>query len=156
MYKKASKIKRLVAFFLLFTFSFSLFAENQGGSPTVKIEGYKEGEKNPSWLKNLRRAEIVSLGSLPFTTLSTTFAFSLYKGMNNGFKDGLPNPLEKDKSGFSKEEQKGIFFTSLGISLIIGLTDYIVSSVKDKQTEKQQAQESDELNKAVILEVVEE
>ena len=147
-----SKFSRFWAFWVVFTFSFSLFANE----PSVKIDEYREGKAQPSWLKNLRRSEIVTLGSLPFTTMSTTFAYSLFKGMRNNFADGIPNPLEKDKSGFSKEEQKGIFLTSLGISLIIGLTDYIVSSVKDKQTEKQQAQESDELNKAVILEVVEE
>ena len=75
------KIRRFFAVLLIFTFSFSLFA-NQ---PTVKIDEYREGGETPSWLKNLRRSEIVTLGSLPFTTLSTTFAYSLYKGMKTRF-----------------------------------------------------------------------
>lgn len=147
------KIRRFVALLLLFTVSFSLFAND--GKPNVNIEGYKEGEQLPSWLNNLRRAEILSLGSLPFTTLSVTFGYSIFKGLGNGFENGIPNPLEKDKSGFSTDEQKGVFFTSLGISLIIGITDYIVSTIKDKKSEKQQIIEQEEQNQAVILEVIE-
>ena len=147
------KIRRFLAILLIFTFSFSLFANSL--QPTVKIEGYKEGEKNPSWLKNLRRAEIVSLGSLPFTTLSVSLGYSLFKGFGNGFSNGIPNPLAKDKNGFSTDEQLGIFFTSLGISLLIGVTDYIVSSVKDKKTEKKLNQVKEEQNQSVILEVAE-
>ena len=146
-----SKLRRFFAVLLIFTFSFSLFA-NQ---PTVKIDEYREGGETPSWLKNLRRSEIVTLGSLPFTTLSTTFAYSLYKGMKNGFQDGIPNPLEKDKSGFTTDEQLGIFFTSLSISLLIGVTDFVVSTVKEKKSEKQHILEMEEQNQAVILEVVE-
>ena len=146
------KIRRFLALLLLFAVSFSLFAQTE---PTVKVEGYKKGETTPSWLKNLRRAEIVSLGSLPFTTLSVTLGYSLIKGFGNGFADGVPNPLQKDKSGFSTKEQLGIFFTSIGISLFIGVTDYIVSTIKDKKSEKQQMQAQEEQNQAVILEVIE-
>lgn len=143
-----SKFSRFWAFLMVFTFSFSLFANE----PSVKIDEYREGKAQPSWLKNLRRSEIVTLGSLPFTTMSTTFAYSLFKGMRNNFADGIPNPLEKDKSGFTTEEQYGVFFTSLGISLLIGVTDYVVSVVKDKKTEKKQLQEQIEQDQAVILE----
>ena len=145
-----SKFSRFLAFLLIFTLSFSLFANE----PSVKIDEYREGKETPSWLKNLRRSEIVTLGSLPFTTMSTTFAYSLFKGMKNNFADGIPNPLEKDKSGFTTDEQYGIFFTSLGISLFIGVTDYIVSTIKDKKSEKQQILEQEEQNQAVILEEI--
>ena len=87
--------------------------------------------------------------------MSTTFTYSLIKGMRNGFADGVPNPLEKDKSGFTTEEQFGVFFTSIGLSLFIGITDYVVSIVKDKKSEKQKALEEEEQNQAVILEVLE-
>ena len=62
--------------------------------------------------------------------------------------------MEKDKSGFTTDEQYGIFFTSLGISLLIGVTDYVVSVVKDKKSEKQQIQAQEEQNQAVILEEI--
>ena len=143
-----SKFSRFWAFLVFFTFSFSLFANE----PSVKIDEYREGKAQPSWLKNLRRSEIVTLGSLPFTTLSVSLGYSLFKGFGNGFSNGIPNPLAKDKNGFSTDEQLGIFFTSLGISLLIGVTDYIVSSVKDKKTEKKQLQEQIEQDQAVILE----
>lgn len=146
------KIRRFVALLLLFAVSFSLFAQTE---PTVKVDGYKKGGETPSWLKNLRRSEIVSLGSLPFTTLCVTLGYSLFKGFGNGFSNGIPNPLAKDKNGFSTDEQLGIFFTSLGISLLIGVTDYIVSSVKDKKTEKKLNQAKEEQNQSVILEVAE-
>ena len=146
-----SKFSRFLAFLLIFTLSFSLFANE----PSVKIDEYREGKETPSWLKNLRRSEIVTLGSLPFTTLSVSLGYSLFKGFGNGFSNGIPNPLAKDKNGFSTDEQLGIFFTSLGISLLIGVTDYIVSSVKDKKTEKKLNQAKEEQNQSVILEVAE-
>ena len=92
---------------------------------------------------------------MPFTTLSVSLGYSLFKGFGNGFSNGIPNPLAKDKNGFSTDEQLGIFFTSLGISLLIGVTDYIVSSVKDKKTEKKLNQAKEEQNQSVILEVAE-
>lgn len=150
MYKRA----RLISILLIISMCCSLFGTQPVNTgPTIKIDPYKKESETPSWLKNLRRAEIVSLGSLPFTTLSVSLGYSVIRGLGNGFATGFPNPFAKDKNNFSSDEQLGIFLTSLGISLLIGVTDYIVSSVKDKRNETQQNKEKAEENQAVILEV---
>ena len=154
-----SKKYKILSILLFFTMITSLFGNSldfkvQNNGPTIKIDPYsKNSDETPSWLKNLRRAEIVSLGSLPFTTLSTTLGYSLIKGFSNGFRDGFPNPMAKDKNAFNSNEQLGIFFTSLGISVLIGLIDYGVSTWKDKNEEKQQKVSKEEQDRAVILEV---
>ena len=139
-----SKKYKILSILLFFTMITSLFGNSldfkvQNNGPTIKID--------------LRRAEIVSLGSLPFTTLSTTLGYSLIKGFSNGFRDGFPNPMAKDKNAFNSNEQLGIFFTSLGISVLIGLIDYGVSTWKDKNEERQQKFSKEEQDRAVILEV---
>ena len=48
----------------------------------------------PQWAKDLRRAEIITLGSVPFVTMGVTFSYSLYRyfahGMNSAY---IPNPF---------------------------------------------------------------
>lgn len=100
--------------------------------PTVTIEPYTKDEF-PGWLQDLRRAEIVSLGSLPFVTMGVTFAYSIYRYFVNDMNsDYFPNPFAKSSSAarLSTDEQLGILFTSLGLAAAVGVTDFTISSVQ--------------------------
>lgn len=106
--------------------------------PSIQIEPYREGEF-PDWLQDVRRAEIVSLGSLPFTTLSATLVYSIYRYAANGFdKDYFPNPLAKSSASanLSKDEQIGIITVSAGLSVAAGIADYIISAVRRSKNDK--------------------
>lgn len=112
-----------------------LKAENEA----LQIEGYEKGKELPSWAKDLRRAEIVTLGSLPFTTLGATLVYSLYRYGANDFKPAyIPNPfpLSSTEAKLSTEEQIGIIATAAGISLAVGITDFIVMQVKHSRKKK--------------------
>lgn len=129
--------RKCVAIFLLLVFVPSvIFAADA----SIQIEPYHEGEF-PDWLLDVRRAEIVSLGSLPFTTLSCTLIYSFYRYAANNFdKDYFPNPLAKSSASanLTKEEQIGIISVSAGLSLTAGIIDYIISSSKRTENRKQE------------------
>ena len=119
----------------VFMFTFVFASENEA----VQIEGYEKGKELPSWVKDLRRAEIVTLGSLPFTTLGATLAYSLYRYGANDFKPAyIPNPfpLSSTEAKLSTDEQIGIIATAAGISLAVGITDFIVMQVKQSRKKK--------------------
>lgn len=117
------KKKIPIVFFLIFSFLFSLSAET---TPTENIEDL------PQSIQDLRRFEIVTLGSLPFVTLDVNLGYSTYKWATNGF-DGsyFPNPFaSSEKRGYTTDEQVGVLVTSLCISLGIGVTDLVITNIK--------------------------
>lgn len=100
--------------------------------PTVTIEPYTKDEF-PDWLHDLRRAEIVSLGSLPFVTLGVTLGYSLYRYFSHDMNsDYFPNPFAKSSSAarLTTDEQLGILFTSLGVSAAVGVVDFTISTIQ--------------------------
>ena len=119
----------------VFMFTFVFASENEA----LQIEGYEKGKELPSWAKDLRRAEIVTLGSLPFTTLGVTLAYSLYRYGANDFNPAyIPNPfpLSSTEARLSTDEQIGIIVTAAGLSLAVGITDFIVMQVKHSRPKK--------------------
>ena len=127
---------RCIALVLCCTFmaSFPLAA----AEPTVTIEPYTKDEF-PGWLQDMRRAEIVSLGSLPFVTLGVTLGYSLYRYFSHDMNpDYFPNPFSKSSSAahLSTDEQLGILFTSLGVAAVVGITDFTISSIQRHKRNK--------------------
>lgn len=116
--------------------------------PTVTIEPYTKDEF-PGWLQDMRRAEIVSLGSLPFVTLGVTLGYSLYRYFSHDMNpDYFPNPFAKSSSAarLTTDEQLGILFTSLGVAAVVGITDFTISSIQRHKRNKAQ----EELNRGAV------
>lgn len=128
-----SSKKRFIAIAIVFSLIFSqssVFAET--------AEPYKDDEF-PTLLKDLRRAEIITLGTMPFAILNVTLGYSFGKYAAHGFDSNyFVNPFTKTSSenAFSTEEQITIILTSIGISVGVGLTDYIVHIVKRNSEKK--------------------
>ena len=100
----------------------------------------------PQGLKDLRRFEIITLGSLPFVTLDAGIVYSGIRWANNGFDpNNPPNPFAT--STYSTEEQMGILLTSIGISVGIALTDYIINLIKRSNRKKREQL----LNQSIII-----
>lgn len=125
-------------FIFLFTFFIFVFQSNipvysQNHTP----EPYTEDEF-PAFMYDLRRAEIITLGSMPFITLGTSLGYSFGKYAYHGFDANyFSNPFAKtEEAMYSPDEQVGIILTSLGISLGIGITDFIVQSIKRNEKQK--------------------
>ncbi len=143
-------VRKLIAILLLLVFLPSVLC---AAEPTIQIEPYREGEF-PDWLLDVRRAEIVTLGSLPFTTLSSTLVYMFYRYASNGFsKDYFPNPLAKSSASanLTKDEQIGIISVSACLSLTAGIADYIISSIKRSENQKKADERTEGTAKNVTI-----
>lgn len=114
----------------MLTISCSLFAETASPSPVP--QAYKKGE-TPQWAKDLRRAEIISLGSIPFVTIWTMLAYSAIT------KGKIVNPLSKDSSdSFDGGDQAKVLGIACSVSLALGLTDFTINLIQ-RMIEKNKA-----------------
>lgn len=119
-------MKKIIFFTVLISLlssSFPVFSETP--------EPYQKDEF-PGILHDIRRAEIITLGSMPFITFSATLGYSFGKYASHNFDSSyFVNPFSStEENSFSTDEQIGILLTSLGISAGIGLTDFIVHTIK--------------------------
>lgn len=87
----------------------------------------------PQWTKDLRRFEIVSLGSVPFITFAVATSFSSYLYFS-GENQQFINPFAR--SSYSEKEQMQIFFFSIGTGVFIGLTDLTINIIKRRAERK--------------------
>ena len=128
-------VKRCAALLLLCVIAFPCRAkEAKDTTPAPYTD-----DEFPQFMKDLRRAEIVSLGALPFVTLTSTIVYSSARYAQHGFDSAyFPNPFAKASAsnGYSTAEQAGILLTSAGISVGIGLTDLLVSVIRRKAAKK--------------------
>ena len=145
-------MKKSIAKILIFTLLFNISSPIFSATTSTEPKEYTEDEF-PQALHDLRRFEIVSLGALPFVTLNSTLVYSGVKYVQNDFNPAYaPNPFApKSESGFTTEEQVGILLTSLGISVGIGLTDYIIQVVK-RNSKKNKAKK---LNQNIKISTIE-
>ena len=134
--KRNSRILKIVFVSLVLNVFFPLFAEDTSPAP------YKKDEF-PLFLQDLRRFEIISLGALPFVTLDTSLAYSTYRYIQNDFNSEYLPSLAASSS-FDSDEQIGIILTSVGISLGIVLTDYIIRLIKRSGGKKKRMIKEDE------------
>ena len=145
-------MKKSIAKILIFTLLFNICSPIFSATTSTEPKEYTEDEF-PQALHDLRRFEIVSLGALPFVTLNSTLVYSGVKYVQNDFNpDYAPNPFApKSENGFTTEEQVGILLTSLGISVGIGLTDYIIQVIK-RNSKKNKAKK---LNQNIKISTIE-
>lgn len=125
-------MKKIIFFTVLISLlssSFPVFSETP--------EPYQKDEF-PGILHDIRRAEIITLGSMPFITFSATLGYSFGKYASHNFDSSyFVNPFSStEENSFSTDEQIGILLTSLGISAGIGLTDFIVHTIKRNNRQK--------------------
>jgi len=141
------KVKRIFSIFFLISVlsAYNIFAaENKTPAPY-------EDDEFPQALKDVRRFEIIALGSMPFVTLDVNIAYSLGKPVFDCMKSGnwstyqFQNPLTASES-YSADEIKGVIWTSIGISVGIALTDYIINLVRRNKEKKLSAYQNDTIN----------
>jgi len=135
--KNKKLILKILIFSLILLSAQTMWAENTSPEP------YTENEF-PQGLKDLRRFEIISLGSMPFVTFNTSLVYSGIRYARHDFNSAYaPNLFAT--SSYSAEEQREIILTSLGISIGIGLTDYIIQLIKRSKKNRQLELENENL-----------
>jgi hypothetical protein len=109
---------------------------NSNSSKTQNAPLPYQREEFPSWLLDLRRADIVAFGSLPFMMFFTTFTVDSYRFYANDWdRRYAPWPL-KAAGAIEMDESQRIasFSVALGLSVVIALIDYcIIQHKREKQ-----------------------
>lgn len=127
-------MKKIISVFLILLL-FSSFLFSQSTSP----EEYSSQEFSPV-LHSIRRTEIITLGSLPFTVLLSNLGYQIIRVAFIDHNAGFVNPIAKSSSSsntFTEKEQIGILVGGIGLSFCVGLTDTILSIVKQSKSSRQ-------------------
>ena len=102
-------------------------------------------EEFPEWAHQLRRSEIITIGSYPFTVMAVGFGYSFYRYFANNMDNAYtPNPfINANNKNYTTEEQKKMMMYAAGMSLSVGLFDFIINQTI-KSEEKKQAKQKEE------------
>lgn len=90
---------------------------------------YKPYEKDefPPWLRGIRRAETVAVGSFPFTYIITSLTADMINFSQSGNAAYLPGPFgEGESPQATQEEMIRNLQIALSLSLVIALADYLL------------------------------
>lgn len=130
-------LKNICILFLLLCFSTPVFCQSQTNTTP---QPYTQ-EEFPQLMKDLRRFEIITFGSMPFVTMDAAIAYNGYKYFSG--KTTKFNLLAT--ADYSPDEMKKIIITSFCVSAGIGITDYVVRLVKRTSTQKKNKLENNNI-----------
>ena len=120
---------------ILFTSSCTTITDSSSDVADEEPAEYTEDEF-PGWLRDLRRAEIIFAGSIPFTILFTGMGYGLYNAVAGGIGDGYSIDDITDSGSRSDDERLTIMSISLGLSGVIAVTDFIIGLVEKADGEE--------------------
>lgn len=124
------KTRFFLLLILLFSqISSSLYCESTTPKPYEKDEF-------PEALKDLRRFEILTLGSMPFVMLDVNLVYAGIRVANG--KSQTYSPF--NTASYTQDEQVKLILTSLGISSCIGISDFIIRKIKRSSTRNKQSE----------------
>jgi len=84
-------------------------------------------EDFPLWLREVRRAEVVSVGSFPITMFMATTLYSVYKFIA-GDQSGQTSLFN---ISLTDEEQESLLYAGIGLAVFIGFLDWILGKVEE-------------------------
>ena len=124
-----SKKWLILSLFLLILFPAAIFSETQ--TPDNTPAEYTESEF-AQWLKDLRRAEIIMIGSFPFTIFIFIEIFDIIRYFSNGFDARYrPWPFRGQNSiPFTEEQKIGVIAVSISFSGLVALADFILGQIR--------------------------
>ena len=145
--RKLFAAKHFVALLCFLVLSLSLPPQMIFAEEAQKVDRTPEPytkEEFPLWVRELRRFEILTFGSLPLVTMLSFWTYDISRSIKHpGDERYYPWPMKKPVVAIplTSSEQKKIFFTAVGISVGIALTDIciraIIRSVREKKMLKE-------------------
>ena len=97
----------------------------------VKVEPFK-AEEFPSWALDLRRADIIAFGSLPFTVFFAQFAIDSWR-YSQHINDRRYAPWPLKPAGaieMDESQRKAAFAAGCAGAVAVALVDYIIMTVR--------------------------
>lgn len=135
-----SFIKFVFINIFLFGLCLNVFCQTTDKKDTTPVPYDKDEIPEP--LQDLRRFEIITLGSMPFITMDAAMVYNGYKYATG--KADTFNPLAT--ADYKPDEMKRIILTSLCISAGIGVSDYVIRLIKRKSSQKKLKQEYSQIS----------
>ena len=98
----------------------------------------------PQWVKDLRRWEIVTFGTIPFAMFTATFAMDMYRWQQANSLDFseegrryAPWPLKSAGAiAMDNREMERTIIIAAGISAAVGVTDLVITLIKREKARK--------------------
>jgi hypothetical protein len=108
------------------------------GTITSINSGIKKSEF-PQWVLDLRRTEIITFGSFPFTMFFATFFVDTYRASNHNWDNRyLPWPLKGPGAvEMSTDEHLITLGVAIAGSVLIALADHLIVRIKRAKLERQ-------------------
>jgi hypothetical protein len=104
-------------------------------SGSSDYEPYAEDEF-PDWLEDVRRAEVVFIGSFPLTMLFTSLTFEGVRAILNAVAGGDTSGNQGfGNEGFTPEETKWILVSGGILSAAVAVVDFILGRVGVTESE---------------------
>jgi len=120
-------------FCILFLLPNNSFAQEKNKEDTHEPVPYTK-EEFPKWMRDLRRAEIIFFGSIPFTMLAARVGYGTYRYYTNNRQSGYePWPLQQEetKVPMNKEEKHEVLAVTVGLSLIMASVDFLLGKIEE-------------------------
>ncbi len=129
-------MKNCVCLLVLFSLSFSLFAENPDASLSGIFNEDELKQEFPLWAKDLRRYEIILFGSLPFTFFLARMGVDTWRWSDNSWDTRYaPWPIRgADAIEMNDSEAGKTIAIAFGTSALIALTDFLIVKYKKQKT----------------------
>jgi hypothetical protein len=95
------------------------------------------GEVAP-WLKDLWRAEAISVGSFPFSLFLTLEVYDTYRYVTRGFNPSFaPWPLGSSiATSYSAQETAWLAVSAVSLSLVIAGIDFLIGRLNEPSTSR--------------------
>ncbi|ULQ60062.1 hypothetical protein K7I13_01670 [Brucepastera parasyntrophica] len=133
-------IKKYISVLMFFCMLAAIIPAQTSTTP----EPYRDDEFS-AWMKDLRRAEIISFGSLPFVTFMAGIYYDIYRYFSHDQDEAyMPWPFKDSATSIplTEDEQKNILFISIGISLGVALFDFTYRTIARKVRENRLEREN--------------
>jgi hypothetical protein len=98
---------------------------------------YTPGEFAP-WLKDLWRAEVITVGSFPFTLFFTLEIYDTWRYANNGFNPNYaPWPIGSGAgTTYSPQETAWLAVSAVSVSVLIAGLDYLIGRINESSAHR--------------------
>jgi hypothetical protein len=140
--RKVRRIGQFLVLWILFAgvFTHSLYAQTV---PSSQPAPYQKDEF-PPWALDLRRAEIVAFGVLPFTVFFTSFAVDSYRFADHSWDFRYaPWPLKSAGAVLMDQNQMvGVFMAGVLGAAVIALADYWIHGSKLRALKQKEESQS--------------
>ena len=117
------------SFIIVLLFIIFITIPSFSGDSLPDYEPYQDNEF-PQWGKDLRRAEIIFFGSIPFSFFYTSFSYDFYRYAYNNFDESLAPAILGNKTPpvRTDDEKLQIIAVSLSLSAVFAFVDYLLGT----------------------------